>query len=116
MALALGLPPLTRYSVSQGWVPEVPSFLFETTWFMAFATTVIFVYLYKPRQPSFFVQLYLLSMAVKLVAFFAYNLIMVLDDRGGAVANVLYFLSVYFLFTAVEIGFLYKRISRLPGA
>jgi hypothetical protein len=60
------------------------------------------------------VQLYLLSMVVKLIAFLAYNLVMVLDDRKGAMANVLYFLLVYFIFTAVEIAFLYKRISRNP--
>jgi hypothetical protein len=92
-----------------------PSFLFETTALVVFATAVIFLYLYRLKKPSFFVQLYLLSMAVKLIAFLAYNLIMILDDKKGAIANVLYFLLVYFIFTAVEIAFLYKRISGKPG-
>ena len=82
---------------------------------MAFATAVIFLHLYWSKKASFFVQLYLLSMAVKLIEFFGYNLIMILDDRKGTMANVLYFLLVYFIFTAVEIAFLYKRISGKPG-
>lgn len=97
---------------SQGWIPEVPSFLFETTWLVAFVTAVIFIYLYRSGKGAYFVQLYLLSMAVKLLAYFAFTLIMIMDDRRGAVPNVLYFLLIYFLFTVVEIGFLYRRTTR----
>ena len=78
---------------------------------MAFVTTVIFVYLYRLAKPSVFVQLYLFSMAVKLLACFAYTLLMIREDKSGAVVNVLYFLIVYLLFTALEIAFLYRRIS-----
>ena len=59
-----------------------------------------------------FVQLYLLSMAVKLLASLAYCLLMVLDDRQGAILNVIYFLIIYILYTSLEIGFLYRRMSR----
>ena len=97
----------------QGWITSLPSFFYETTALVVFMTSVIFVYLYKSENASFFVQLYLLSMVVKLVAFFAYNIIMILDDRPGAVMNVLYFLLNYFVFTILEIGFLYRKIS--PG-
>lgn len=103
-----------QYSYYQGWLPAIPSFLFETTWFVGFTTSVIFVYLYRSKNPSFFVQLYLLSMAVKLMAYFGYALFMILDDRQGAVPNVLYFLIIYFLFTIIEIAFLYRRISGMP--
>lgn len=111
LALALIMPPLMQHGFNQGWLPAMPSFLFETTWFVAFATTVIYVYLYRSKNPSFFVQLYLLSMAVKLMAFFGYTLFMILEDRQGAAPNVVYFLVIYFLFTIVEIAFLYRRIS-----
>jgi hypothetical protein len=50
-------------------------------------------------------------MVVKLLACFAYNLVMILEDRTGAAFNVIYFMVVYFLFTALEIAFLYRRIS-----
>ena len=81
---------------------------------MAFMTSIIFVYLYRRGTPGLFVQLYLLSMAVKLLACLAYNLLMIIEDGSGAIPNVLYFLFVYTVFTAVEIGFLYKKISRSP--
>jgi hypothetical protein len=113
-ALSVGLPPLIESSYNQGLLPAIPSFLFETTWFIGFTTTVIFVYLYRSKNPSFFVQLYLLSMAVKLMAYFGFALFMILEDRQGAVPNVLYFLAIYFLFTAIEIVFLYRRISGMP--
>lgn len=114
IVLTVGLPPAVTFAFSRGWIPGIPTFLFETTWLVAFATTVLFIYLYRAGKSSWFVQLYLLSMAVKLLAYFAYNLIMVMEDRKGAVMNVLYFLALYFIFTAVEIAFLYRRISGPP--
>ena len=78
---------------------------------MAFITTVIFVYLYRSGKRSHFVQLYLLSMVVKLIACLVFILLIVLEDRQRAVANAMYFLTVYAVFTAVEIGFLHRKIS-----
>jgi hypothetical protein len=98
-------------ALQQGRIASLPSFFYETTAFIVFVTVVIFVYLYRSENPSFFVQLYLLSMVVKLLAFFAYNIFMVLDDRVGAVSNVSYFLLNYVLFTILEIAFLYRKIS-----
>jgi len=112
LILTAGLPPAVTFAFSNGWLPGVPSFLFQTTWLVAFVTTVIFVYLYRARSTSYFVQLYMLTIAVKLLAYFAYSLIMILKDKPGLVMNVLYFLALYFIFTAVEIAFLYRRISR----
>lgn len=100
------------FCYNREWIGALPGYLYETTWVVAIFTTVIFIYLYRWRKPSYFVQLYLLSMAVKLLAYFTYNLIMIMDDPEGARANVLFFLAVYFLFTAVEIAFLFRRISR----
>lgn len=113
--LALGLPPLVRFGTLRGWLPETPTFLMQTTWVVALMTAIIFVYLYRADKGAWFVQLYLLSMAVKLLAYFGYNLIVILDDPRNAVANVVYFLSVYVLFTALEIVFLYKKISPPPA-
>jgi hypothetical protein len=110
-ALAFGLPPFVDFIHRQGWLSALPSFLYVTTWLIALTTAILFIYLYRSEKRRFFVQFYLLSMVVKLVAYLAYNLIVILQDRSGAFANVLYFLLVYFMFTAIEIGFLYRKIS-----
>lgn len=99
---------------AEGWIPALPSFLFETTWLLAFITGVTFVYLHRSERAMYFVQLYLLSMVIKLIACFAFALLMIREDRKGAVTNVLYFLLAYVLFTAVETGFLYRKVSRRP--
>jgi hypothetical protein len=96
--------------ISKGLIQK-PSFFFETTVLLVFSTGLIFTYLFKTAKPDFFVQLYLLTMAVKLLAYGAYNLLMILDDSAGAPLNVVYFMISYFIFTALEITFLYRKIS-----
>lgn len=105
------LPPAVEMLFSDGAINALPSFLYPSTWLMAFVTTVIFLYLYKVAKPSQFVQLYLLSMVVKLLACLAFILLVVLKDRAGAVANTVYSVVVYFLFTIAEVVFLYAKIS-----
>jgi len=114
IVLALSLPPLVNFSRAQEWISAVPSFLYETTWLVASTTTILFVYLFRSGKANF-VQLYLLSMVIKLIAYFSYALIIILDDRKSAVANVVYFLLVYAIFTVVEIVFLYRKISSRSG-
>ena len=110
-ALAFGLPPLVDFIHRQGWIPALPSFLYETTWLVALVTTILFVYLYRSDKTRFFVQFYLLSMVVKLIAYLAYNLIFILQHRSGAFSNVVYFFLVYLIFTGIEIAFLHRKIS-----
>ena len=81
---------------------------------VALFTIILFVYLFRSDKGSYFVQLYLLSMVIKLIGYLAYNLVIILEDRKAASGNVVYFLMVYFIFTVVEIGFLYRKIS--PGS
>jgi hypothetical protein len=98
--------------VHQHLLSTLPSYFYQTLIFLLFGTSVLFVYLYRFNKPDFFIQLYLLSMAVKLIAYGAYNFVMILDDKGGATENVVWFGLLYFIFTALEIGFLYRRITR----
>ena len=93
------------------WVDTLPSFFYPTVILLAFSTVLIFKYLYK-LEGSQFTQFYLLLMMVKLVAYLAYNLVIVLQDRAGAVANVLTFLALYLVYTATEIAFLYRLVSQ----
>ena len=93
------------------WLDQLPTYFFQTFIFLVFGTSLLFVYLYKFNKPDFFVQLYLLSMMVKLIDYGAYNFIMIMDDKGGATQNVIWFVVLYFIFTALEIGFLYRKIT-----
>jgi len=111
LILTFGSPALVNLLYRQGWIPQIPSYLYETTWVVTLFTLILFVYLFRSGHRSYFVQLYLLSMVIKLIAYLGYNLIIILQDRKGAFTNVVYFLVVYVLFTAVEIGFLYRKIS-----
>lgn len=108
----MGIGGLTSIAVSNAIIPGYPSFFYETLIFLVFATVVVYVYLYKLNKPGIFVQFYLLTMALKLLGYGGYNLVMILQDKPGAVANVVFFMLVYVVFTALEIGFLYHKISR----
>jgi prolipoprotein diacylglyceryltransferase len=66
-ALALLLPPAVMAAHANGWLSVVPSFLYETTWLVTFATVIIYVYLSRWAKGGMFVQMYLLSMVVKLL-------------------------------------------------
>lgn len=93
------------------WIEVLPTFFYQTLIFLLFSTALIYRYLYRAEKPGFFVQLYLLTMAVKLMAYLAYNLVVVMEDPGGATLNVVFFMSTYCIFTALEIVFLYRKIT-----
>jgi hypothetical protein len=50
-------------------------------------------------------------MVVKVLAYCTYNLIMIMSDRPAAIGNVAFFMIAYFIFTALEIAFLYRKIA-----
>jgi hypothetical protein len=111
VGFALALPFITRFAFEQCWIARTPSYLHETTWLVALTTGILFIYLYRSEKGQHFVQFYLASVVVKLIAYLAYTLLIILNDRSGAGPNVVYFLIVYAVFTAAEIGFLYRKIS-----
>ena len=91
------------------WVAQMPSFLYQTLIFVTFGTGLMFRYLYRINKPDTFVQLYLLMMVVKILAFGAYAFFIVLEDRAGATYNIVFFLICYFIFTALEVAFLFQK-------
>jgi hypothetical protein len=109
---ALLLSTVAWVSADSHWITALPSFFFQTTIFLLFGTGLLYIYLYRFNKPDFFIQLYLLTMALKLLAYGAYNFFMIMEDREGAVNNVVWFMTLYFIFTALEIAFLYQRISK----
>ena len=95
----------------QSWILHPPSFLYETVIFLIVSTGAMYGYLYNVNKPDFFVQLYLLLMVVKFFLYGAYVYFMIIKDKPGATMNVAFFITLYFIFTALEVGFLYRKIS-----
>jgi len=109
---ALAIAGIMLLAVRLTWIDGLPSFFYQTILFLLFATLVVFRYLYKADNPGFFVHLYLLTMAVKFIAYGAFNLIVIREDPTGAAKNVAFFMFIYLVFTVLEVVFLYRKISR----
>jgi len=97
--------------VHQQWISELPSYFFQTVIFLLFGTSLLYLYLYKFNKPDFFVQFYLLTMGVKLIAYGAYNFVVIMQDKKGATQNVVWFITLYIIFTVLEVGFLHRKIT-----
>jgi len=97
------------------WVIEpLPEYFFRTLIFLFVSTAGLYRFLLRTKQqrPDFFVQFYLATMVVKLIAYGAYMFIVVTSQTENAVYDVMVFMVVYFIFTAIEIGFLYRQVNR----
>jgi hypothetical protein len=94
-----------------GFLESFPSYFWPTLIFLNFSTLLIYFYLLRAGDNSF-VQLYLLTMVIKLLAYCAYNIVIILRDRENAGINVGFFLIAYLLLTTLELAFLYRRIGR----
>jgi hypothetical protein len=114
VVLAVGVCALliTLLSVNLGWIESAPSYYVQSLLILGIFTVVIYRYLDRLKNPEIFVQIYLLSMMVKLIAYGVYVVLMIIDDKGGANQNVVFFLILYVLFTALEVGFLHRKIAR----
>lgn len=93
-------------------VPQLPSFFYQTLALLLMGTGAIYFYLVdiKKEKPEYFVQLYIATLFVKILAYGAYMLFVVWDDKVQAGDNALFFMVTYFLFTIVEIAFLYRKV------
>jgi hypothetical protein len=111
LILAVALIGGVHWLHKMAWIDRIPTFVFQSVIFLAFSTGIIYRYLYNLSKPSEFVQLYLLLMVVKLIAFLGYNIFMVLKAKEEAKYNVLFFLAAYFAFTFMEIVFLHRHIN-----
>jgi hypothetical protein len=90
-------------------VPDRPSFLFQTSFFLVFTTVIVYRYLHRVANPEDFVRLYLGMIVLKLIACLGYAVVIVMEDKAGAAGNVTFFLVVYVLLTGLEVGFLYRK-------
>jgi drug/metabolite transporter (DMT)-like permease len=111
LGIALGVASLMILAVKLAWLEYLPSYFAQSLAVLTIFTLVIYRYLDRVNDPGTFVQLYLLSMAVKLLAYGAYVVLMIDDDKAGANRNAIFFLILYVVFTAVEVAFLHHKIS-----
>ena len=95
-------------------VDVLPGYFYQTVIFLFVCTAGLYRFLLRTKQqrPDFFVQFYLATMTVKLIAYGAYVFLMVRNQPEQATANIAIFMIVYFLFTFIEIGFLYREVNQ----
>lgn len=105
---ALGILALTLWGME-----NPPDYLFQTLVFLFVATAGLYRFLLKTKleRPDYFVQLYLLTLVIKIIASGVYLFVMVVGQPEPA-RDVVFFMAVYFVFTAIEIGFLYSRVNQ----
>jgi hypothetical protein len=109
-ALVCPLVLIKEVSASYRWIPNADLF-YVTLAFVVFATVLVYAYLIK-MPPAQFTPFYLLLSMVKLIGFLAYLVIVVIKLKSSSpYADVVVFLVCYLLFTALEIGFLYRYIN-----
>jgi hypothetical protein len=89
---------------------QLPTYRWESLILLNFTTAVVFFYLIRSDR-GLFVQLYLLTLVIKLFAYAGFNLVIILKDRPNAAANVAFFFVVYLIFTTLELIFLYRKVS-----
>jgi hypothetical protein len=110
------LTVVTLFILSLGIFGEwsLPSFYYQSLFLLFISTGGLYYYLVNIREkrPEYFVQIYLLTIAVKLVAYGVYLGIVAWKDKVGVNMNVLFFLIAYVLFTILEVGFLWRKVSR----
>lgn len=94
-----------------GWMSGMPTFFIEIVVFLFLSTLGLYGFLLKASGGKNFIQVYLLTMVVKILAYAAFGLIVVYRDPEGAPSNVGIFAIAYLVFTALEIGFLYRKIA-----
>ncbi len=92
---------------------SIPSYAVECIVLLLTVTVILFFYLktIQRKQPGIFVQFYLLSISLKLIAgLFFLGAIFLLDEGGKAGAgDAVLFLIAYSLFTGIEVFFLLSR-------
>ena len=93
----------------------MPSFSLEILLTLFMTTSVIFWFLSRPASAPSFTARYLLSIVCKMLLCGIFVLILIFRDKAGANANAALFIIAYLLFTALEVGFLFKKINCEQG-
>ena len=110
IVLSLAFIFVPYLAVEQGWIEAVPSYLIEIIFTLALTTALLFYFLHKIQKsnPQGFIQLYLFSIALKMIVGCVLILVIIFVDEPGAMMNALFFIVSYFTLTGIEIFFLLR--------
>lgn len=99
-------------SVQTWWI--LPAMWIQVLVFLFIATLIVGFNLVRIRknQPQVFVQFYLLSISVKMIAGLAFIFFLVWDNPAEAAPIVALFMVAYILFTFVEVAYLLNQNSK----
>jgi hypothetical protein len=111
VAATLLIVLVSHVLLTAGWLTRLPSF-FYTTLILLLTTTGLLTYFLLNNNRGFFTQLYLLTIVVKIIAYVGYLFAVVFLDKASAFPNVVFFMIAYVIFTAIELAFLYGKITR----
>ncbi|MBK5277507.1 MAG: hypothetical protein JJE09_01465 [Bacteroidia bacterium] len=94
----------------QGWISSAPSFAIEIVITLGLITSIVFYYVsrHQKSNPKGFIQRYLFSIVIKMMVGCVLVLVVIFNDKAGAMANALLFILSYFTLTGVEIFFLLR--------
>jgi hypothetical protein len=87
-----------------------PSFFVLILTVLTGSTWLVYFFMHKAKREDF-IKNYLLTIVLKLLGGGIFILVLLRFDRAGAGANALLFMAAYFLFTGLEVGFLFKRLK-----
>ncbi len=87
-----------------------PSFLILILTILAAATWLVYLFMLRTKQEDF-VKNYLLTIVLKLLGGGIFIFALIFFDKDGAEANAVLFMTAYFLFTGLEVGFLFRRLK-----
>jgi len=87
-----------------------PSFLILILIGMATATWLVYFFIQRSNREDF-IKNYLLTIVLKLLVGGVFIFSLLYIDKPGADANAIFFMAAYLLFTALEVGFLFKKLG-----
>jgi hypothetical protein len=96
----------------------LPSYWKETVFFLFFITLILTNYLFKLRQkqPQVFVQFYLLSITLKMIAGLGFVFLLIWKVPSEVFENVGLFIISYLIFTGLEVVFLMRKADPEKGS
>lgn len=110
--ITLSLATLLILSLALWGVEQQLTFLYQSLIFLFLTTIGLFRFLLKTKEerPEYFVQLFLLTLVIKLIAASVY-LFIIVQSQAEPAPDVVFFLAVYIVYTGLEITFLYRRVD-----
>lgn len=110
MGCVIGATLLAGYLL----IDPLPSFFYETMALLAVGTLGLYYYLVKIHRarPDFFIPFFVITLVLKMLAYAVYIFVVFKFDEQGAARNAVYFAILYFIFTGLEVLFVYRQITR----